>query len=263
MFALVAIGFLLGAAVGSFLNVCAYRIPRQMSVVYGRSSCPACLQVLPWYELIPILSFIVICRGRCTRCGDPVSLQYPVVEFLSGAWVVFVVLTGGLSPASLLLVLFGLSMLLVALVDWQHYLIPNKMLLWSLLPAAAIKATMGIAVLWNAFVALAASFLVVFAILLLGRFIFGREVMGMGDVKLAAVIAFMLGLNGLLFSLWLGAVSGLGFAGVRSVTGGSRTQKELWIPFGSFLAFSAVLVALFGSETQGFTFFRELPWLNF
>jgi leader peptidase (prepilin peptidase)/N-methyltransferase len=259
----ITIGFLFGASIGSYLNVCAYRIPRAISVVSGRSFCPSCGRVLRWFELIPIVSFFVICRGRCTRCGGPISLQYPVVEFLSGAWVVLAVLTGGPSRETLLLVLFGLSMLLVALIDWRHYVIPNKVLLWSLGLVVAIKAATCPSAIWPALLALVISFVVVFLILSLGRFLFGREVMGMGDAKLAAVIAFMLGLPGVFLSLWLGAVGGLTLAAVRKVTVGGQGPKEERIPFGSFLALSSVALALLESETQSLTLLPELPWLNF
>ena len=263
MFALVAIGFLLGASLGSFLNVCAYRIPRHMSVVCGRSSCPACLQVLPWYDLIPILSFIAICRGRCTHCGARISLQYPAVEFLSGAWVVLVVLMGGFSPETLLLILFGLSMLLVALIDWRHYLIPNGVLLWSLAVFLAIKATVSISALWPEFVALVTGFSIVFLVLHFGRFMLSRDVMGMGDVKLAAVIAFVVGVSGLLLSLWLGALGGIILALLQRTRFANSAQNDVRIPFGSFLALSSVAVALLESETQGSLIIRVLPWLNF
>ena len=259
----ISIGFLFGASIGSFLNVCAYRIPRAISVVSGRSFCPSCGRVLRWFELIPIVSFIMICRGRCTRCRARVSFQYPVVEFLSGAWVVLVVLVGGLSPETLLVILFAHSMLLVALIDWRHYVIPNNVLLWSLGLAVALKAMMGISALWPALLALASSFVVVFLVLLSGKFLFGREAMGMGDVKLAATIGFVLGLPGVLLSLWLGALGGLTFAAVRRVTPGDRAQKEERIPFGSFLALSSVSLALIETVTQGSVRFPGVPWLSF
>jgi leader peptidase (prepilin peptidase) / N-methyltransferase len=263
MLEVITIGFLFGASLGSFLNVCAYRIPRGVSVVSGRSFCPACLRVLSWYELIPILSFTLICRGRCTYCRAPIPIQDPLVEFLSGTWLLFVVLTVGLSGESILLTLFGLSLLLVALIDWQHYLIPNMVLLWSLCIGIAMKASMGLSALWPAVLALALSFLVAFLLLLSGRFMFGREVMGMGDVKLAAVIGFMLGFSGLLLSLWLGAVGGLGLAAVRKVFAGDRASKDERIPFGSFLALSSVALALLEAETQSFILLPELPWPSF
>ena len=237
MLEVITIGFFFGASLGSFLNVCAYRIPRGVSVVSERSFCPACGRVLSLFELIPIVSFIIICRGRCTCCRAPISLQYPAVELLSGAWVVLITLTAGLSPEALLLIVFGLSMLLVAIIDWQHYLIPNTVLLWSLFLGIAIKAAMGFSALWPATLALAVSFLVVFLLLLCGRLSFGREVMGMGDVKLAAVIAFMLGLPGLLLSLWLGAVGGLTLAAARKVTVGGQGPKKSGFPLGASLLF--------------------------
>jgi prepilin signal peptidase PulO-like enzyme (type II secretory pathway) len=258
-----AISFLFGASLGSFVNVCAYRIPRGVSVVSGRSFCPSCGRVLRWFELIPIASFLVVCRGRCTRCSAPIPFQYPVVEFLSGVCVVLAVFTGGLSAETMLLVLFALSMLLVALIDWQHYRIPNKVLIWSLSLAIAIKATTDLSTLWPALLACSVSFTATFLLLLSGRFAFGREVMGMGDVKLAAVIAFVLGVSGLLLSVWLGAIGGLVFAGVRKVHCGREAENTERIPFGSFLALSSVLLALYETIPGDFIHFSEAPWLSF
>jgi leader peptidase (prepilin peptidase) / N-methyltransferase len=262
MFEPIAISFFLGTSIGSFINVCAYRMPRRISVVHGRSFCPACFRVVRWFELIPIVSFIVICHGRCTHCEAPISLQYPVVELLSGAWVVFVVLTAGLSSETLLLVVFGFSMLLVALIDWRLYVIPNRVLLWTLLLSFAIKATNSLSSLWPALLAMTASFLLISLIRLSGRYILGREVMGMGDVKLAAAIAFVAGLPGVLISLWLGAIGGLAFAAFRRVTGRGKVQEEERIPFGSFLALSSVLLALLKTVTEGCIGFPGVPWPN-
>ena len=259
----ISICFLFGASLGSFLNVCAFRIPRGVSVVSGRSICPSCGRVLRWFELIPILSYIVICRGRCRRCSAPISLQYPVVELLSATCVVLVVLTIGLSAETLLVILFVLSMLLVALIDWQHYRIPNKVLIWSLSLAIAIKATTDLSTLWPALLASSVSFTAAFLLLLSGRYAFGREVMGMGDVKLAAVIAFVLGVSGLLLSVWLGAVGGLVFAGMQKVHCGREAENTERIPFGTFLALSSVLLALYETIPGDFIHFSGAPWLSF
>jgi leader peptidase (prepilin peptidase)/N-methyltransferase len=177
--------------------------------------------------------------------------------------VVLVVHTGGLSGENLLLVVFGLSMLLVGLIDWQHYVIPNRVLLWTLLLTFSIKATTGLSTLLPALLCMGASFLVAFLIQISGRHVFGRDVMGMGDVKLVAVIAFMLGLPGVLLSLWLGAAGGLTLGAMQRITCRNQTQKDVRIPFGSFLALSSVLFALFGGETEGFVSLRGMPWLSF
>ncbi len=262
------IGFLLGTSIGSFLNVCAYRIPRGISVARGRSFCPDCKRTLRWFELIPIVSFLV-CRGKCLACHNEISMEYPIIEFICGAIFVLVLSEVGLSFASMFVILFLYAMLLIGLIDWHHYLIPNKVLLCSLGLAIVLKAATSPNALLPGFVAMASSFFIALIIQLLGRVLLKTDALGMGDVKLAAFIGFGLELPAMLFSLWLAAVIGLAYAAslklmattsARSVISAGFPTNRL--PFGSFLALSSGVLILIKTTVDLSVTFPGILWLT-
>ena len=117
---------LLGLLIGSFMNVLIYRLPREQSVVGGRSKCPGCRKQISWYDNIPVLSYAIL-RGRCRRCKFRIPWTYPMVEVLSGAIAVFVVYRYGLSLKAAWIFFFLASMLVITLVDWSHKVIPDSL----------------------------------------------------------------------------------------------------------------------------------------
>ena len=114
--------FVLGLLFGSFLNVCAYRIPRNESIIVGRSHCPHCGHVIPFYYNIPLISYILL-KGKCHYCGAKISWQYPIVELLTGllTWALF--LKMGISYAFIFYLIFIYFLIVIALIDWQRKLI--------------------------------------------------------------------------------------------------------------------------------------------
>ena len=232
----VALG--LGLIIGSFANVCIYRLPRQESVVWPGSHCPHCDVPIAWYDNIPLLSFVLL-RGRCRRCAAPISWRYPVVEALTAALFVQSIAAFGPSLRAIQSMVLGTLLIIVFFVDLDHFIIPNRVtypgtvvgLLFTAAlsgwrPAAGAAATA--AALGGAFVLIN----VVSARLL------GEEGMGLGDAKLAAMIGAFLGWPNGAVAILLGVFLG-GAVGVCLLALRLKGRRE-HIPFGPALAAGAL-----------------------
>jgi len=254
---------IIGACIGSFLNVCIYRIPRDESVVAPRSHCPHCERLIPWYLNLPVLSWLML-RGRCRFCGKPITPRYILVELLTAALFLALLfqqdgfphllgmqtLTDGwLTPVY---IVFTGGLILGTFVDFEHQIIPDSvtvggivagLLLSPLVPAmhgttvwylslayAALGAAVGFGLLW----------LVGF----FGEKAFKKEAMGFGDVKLMGAVGAFLGWKAVLFTLvtasFLGSVVGLTLIALR------RTQLQGRIPFGPYLSLAALVWIFWG-----------------
>ncbi len=238
---LFAIAPLAGLALGSFVNVVAYRLPRRESLVKPRSRCPACGSQVRSYDNLPVVSWLLL-RGRCRDCGARISPRYPVVEAAMALLWVGVVLAKG-STASIALGLAFVTLLVpVALIDIEHRIIPNRLLLPGAVAAVAILALADPAQLPEHVIAGAAAG----GFFLLAALAYPRG-MGMGDVKLAAVMGLYLGAAvapALLVALVAGTVVGAVIIARKGAAAGRKTA----VPFGPFLALGGV-VALFAGAT--------------
>lgn len=226
---------LLGLCFGSFANVCIYRLPRHESVVAPRSHCIACGQPLAAYDLIPVISYLVL-RGRCRRCGTRIPLRYPLVELLTG--LLFLVayrllgLTWDLAVALLTIVVAVIAFA----TDMEHRIIPNALtfpamaagIILSLPAGRLVSALLGALVCGGAFMVIG---------------ILGAGKMGGGDVKLAAAIGAILGLQAGVTALLIGVIAGA-LIGLALIALGRATLKS-YIPFAPPLTAAAVAVALF------------------
>ena len=234
---------LVGLVVGSFLNVVIHRLPRQGSLVRPGSSCPGCATPIRWYDNIPLLSYAVL-RGRCRRCGASISLRYPLIEALTGVLFAACVAHFGPSGDAVAAALFCSLMIVLAGIDLEHFMLPDKITLpgiavgWLLqawLPGTVLDAIVG---------ALMGAGLL---ILVINGWYWLRqeEGMGLGDVNMLALIGAFLGWQGMLgaflFAAVAGAVSGLCLVMIR------RLEISSKLPFGFFLALGAI-VALFTRE---------------
>jgi leader peptidase (prepilin peptidase)/N-methyltransferase len=231
---------ILGAAVGSFLNVVAYRLPRGESLVAPRSRCPACEAPIAPHDNVPVLSWLLL-RGRCRACGASISVRYPLVEALTAAVFAAVAVVRGVDSRLALELPFAAMLIAVASIDLERKVIPNKILLPAAVYGVACAALVATGELPELLIAGAAAFLALLLIAL--AYPAG---MGMGDVKLAGVMGLYLGsavAPALLVAFLAGTLVGLG---VMLQQGAGARKKG--VPFGPFLAVGGVVGLLAGPE---------------
>lgn len=229
----------LGAAVGSFLNVCVSRLPEEESVTRPRSRCPNCAAAIAWYDNIPLVSWARL-GGRCRHCGEPISIRYPLLEAAGAAvWVSMAALYGPTWRALEGAVLFSV-LLAIAVIDVRHYLIPDVLSLGGLAAGLALSLLPGGVGPAEAAAAAAGGFALLWAVGALGEWWLDRPAMGGGDMKMLAMIGAFLGPVDTLVALFLGALSGTIVFGPVSL----RTGRL--VPFGVFLALGAALAFLVG-----------------
>jgi leader peptidase (prepilin peptidase) / N-methyltransferase len=236
---MVAVG-VLGALVGSFLNVVIHRLPRGESLVSPRSHCPECRRPIGPRDNVPLLSWVVL-RGRCRHCRTRISGRYPLVEALTVVTFVAVALTRGLHPELALYLPFAAMLIAVAGIDLDHRIIPNKVLLPAAVWAVAAGTLIHPGALPEMLIAGGSAFL----FLLLAALAYPSG-MGMGDVKLAGVMGLYLGAAvapALLAAFLTGSVVGLALL----LRQGASARKR-GVPFAPFLALGGLLGLLVGHE---------------
>ncbi|NKB25594.1 MAG: prepilin peptidase [Kiritimatiellae bacterium] len=245
--------FLFGACVGSFLNVCIYRIPRDESVISPRSHCPQCNHLIAWYDNVPVLSFFLL-RRKCRYCQIPISPRYVIVEIITAIVFIFIGSKYALSFQTPIYWMVAFGLILGAFIDLEHMIIPDRVtwggiligLVCSIfvpelhgvqnrldgLKASAIGAGLGFGMLWG--------------VACLGRFVFKRDAMGFGDVKLIAAIGAFMGWEAVLFTIMISSFVGSGVGLCLIAWGGKRFQSK--IPYGPYLSFAAIVWILWGCE---------------
>ncbi|MCR4425997.1 MAG: A24 family peptidase [Firmicutes bacterium] len=241
------VGFGVGLVVGSFLNVCIYRLPAGKSIVFPGSACPACGAALGVQDLVPVLSFIWL-RGRCRRCGKPISIQYPLVELMTGIMFAVIAAAYGLTTGSLIVAVFACLLTVAAWTDLNTGLIPDRVTLPGLGAGLALSLISPDLTLPGAVAGALISGGVVYLIAVLSR-----GGMGGGDVKLMAMIGAFLGWRSGLLTLFLGALIG-SVVGVTRIALGMQKRREP-MPFGPYLALGAVVTIFIGE-----TLLRFLGW---
>jgi leader peptidase (prepilin peptidase)/N-methyltransferase len=261
-----SVAFLFGLLIGSFLNVCIYRWPRDLSVVRPRSHCPSCQKTIAWYDNIPVVSYLRL-GGKCRDCGERISLRYPAVELVTGLLFGYFVWYVGLTPLALKLCVFAAMLLTLAVSDFEERILPDEFTLGGSLvglgfalfiplrdpTTMVVLALAGVQYserfLWFFSAALGAAFPSL--LLWFGGWAYfklrKREGLGLGDVKLTAMIGAFLGLEGALLALVVASLVGslLGFLYIK-LTGKDTATYEL--PFGGFLGASAIVLAMFGKQ---------------
>lgn len=247
--------FVFGAVIGSFLNVCIYRIPLEKSVVTPPSSCPSCGTHIRFYDNIPILSYILL-RGRCRSCKAEFSVRYPFVEFINAALYLAVLESFGFaSPLVLLAYFFFVSTLIVIFfIDIDHQIIPNSITFPGMPLAVILGATilpdpflrdslLGLRNSAIGFLAGGGSF---YLIAVSGRAILKKDAMGGGDIKMMAMIGGLLGWKGVILTTFMGSLLG-SIIGVSLILMKGREWGSK-IPFGPYLALGALASLLWGED---------------
>ena len=256
--------FLYGIVVGSFLNVCIHRLPRQESIVRPRSRCPQCGHAIAAYDNIPLVSYLLL-RGRCRHCKTRISPLYFFIELTAGLLALFLYSVFGLTLAFAKAATLGAALLVLTVTDWRERLLPDRVtfpgmaagLVFSLFVPVEdgsglfLTRLVGLpaAPLWlhSVLDSLVGALLAAGLLYGLGEIYFrlrGCEGMGFGDVKMMAMVGFFLGPKLALLTIFLGSTGGaiLGLAFIAASGKGSRYE----LPFGSFLGAAAVVVMVWG-----------------
>lgn len=239
--------FVFGLCIGSFLNVCIYRLPAAKSISDpSRSICPVCGSLIRFYDNIPVLSFMLL-RGRCRHCNTPISYRYPIVEILSGLFALCVFLKFGPTLQGFVFYTFISSLIVITFIDIDHQIIPNVITLPGI-PVFffASFAVPGITYI-DAILGVLAGGGSLYAVGWVYYLIKKEEGMGGGDIKLLAMIGALLGWKGVLFTIFLGSAAGT-FAGLIVMASRRLMDTRLRIPFGPFLAIGAISHIFFGNN---------------
>jgi leader peptidase (prepilin peptidase) / N-methyltransferase len=233
---------LLGLMLGSFMNVCIYRLPRGLSPVRPRSGCPSCGHMLAWYENLPVISYLVL-RGRCRACRTPISLMYPIIEFLTGAVFLAAYVWYGPGPVLLVRLVFAWAMIALFVIDLQHQILPNVITIPGIIVGVLANVLAGpgwVASLIGAAVGAGS----LFAIAEIYYRVRHEEGLGMGDVKMLGMIGAFLGwklvLVTLVISSFLGSIVGV------VVLIAKKESLKYALPYGTFLAIAAIIAAVGG-----------------
>jgi leader peptidase (prepilin peptidase) / N-methyltransferase len=236
------IAAVMGAVFGSFLNVVAYRLPRGESLSRPRSRCPQCEAPIRPYDNVPVLSWLAL-RGRCRSCRGAIPWRYPLVEAMTALLCALVVLAKGLDEDALLGLALVLLLIPVTLIDLDHRIIPNRlMLMGAVIAPALVVYTQPNALAEHLIAGATAGGFFLLAVLAYPRG------MGMGDVKLAAVLGLFLG-RAVGPALFVALVAGTLIGAVVIARKGAREGRKTAVPFGPFLALGGV-VALFAGDAM-------------
>ncbi|GMR04798.1 MAG: A24 family peptidase [Thermodesulfobacteriota bacterium] len=250
---ILALPFIFGAVVGSFLNVCIYRVPARISIVTPSSRCPVCKRHIPFYLNIPVLSYIVL-GGKCRYCRVPISWQYPLVELLTGFSAIALFMWFWPAPEVFFYFAFLCALIVITFIDLEHRIIPDVISIpgvvigfgASFFTAAPgpLGSLIGIVLGGAVLMSIAAAY----------YFITGKEGMGGGDIKLLAMIGAFVGWKGVLFTLFSASLIGAVFGVAIIVISGKGGKYAL--PFGPFLAAGAAVYIFYGHAIVGWYILR-------
>ena len=236
-----AVAGVFGLTIGSFVNVCTLRWPEDESVVFPGSHCPKCGKPIRWYDNVPVFGYLLL-GGRCRECREPISLQYPLVEFATAlVWAGMFSYAGfsgeALRGAVFFTILFG-----IALTDARFYIIPDQFSLGGLVLGLGLAFLPGGIDALDALLGAIVGFGSLQMVAVIGKWMFKKDAMGGGDIKMMAMVGAFLGWRGVLLTIFIGALLGSVIFGPISY----KTKKL--VPFGIFLAAGAAVTYGFGSE---------------
>jgi leader peptidase (prepilin peptidase)/N-methyltransferase len=243
---LLRISFLVyGLCVGSFLNVCIYRLPQSLSLIRPASSCPKCNTPIKFYDNIPVLSYILL-LGKCRKCKNPISIRYPLIEALTGLLWMFCFMKFGLTAECFIHILFVSTLVVITFIDIDHGIIPDRISLPGIpiffvcglfLPEVGLRnSIIGILLGGGSLLIVAEGY----------RLITKLEGMGGGDIKLLAMIGALIGWKGVFFTIFMS--SAVGTVVGLAVMVATRNNMKLSVPFGPFLSLGALIYVFFGTD---------------
>lgn len=235
---LYALVFIYGIIVGSFLNVCIYRIPLKESVVTTRSHCMRCGYKLKWYDLVPVFSYLFL-RGRCRKCGDRISPQYPIIELLNGIlWVLTFIYTG-INITSLIYNLVISALIVLSVIDFRTFEIPVSINVYI-----GIMALVNIATDYEHILTYIIGMIIVSGVLYLMYFLSNGRAIGGGDVKLMAACGLLLGWKLIIVAFIFGCL----YASVIHILRMVISKKDHMLAMGPYLSAGVITAMWFGSH---------------
>jgi leader peptidase (prepilin peptidase)/N-methyltransferase len=238
--------FILGLAVGSFLNVCIYRIPLKKSILFPSSFCPKCRNKIKFYDNVPLLSYILL-RGKCRYCHQKISLIYPAVEFLSGLIFLLLFFKYGLSWDFVSGVFLFSNLIVIFLIDLKYQIIPDVITLPGIIVGLGFSILTKSPPFFESFLGFLVGGGVLYLIAMIGDKVFKKESMGGGDIKLAAMLGTFLGWQRVLLVFFLGSLLGA-IVGILSLILSKKIRERRLIPFGPFLAIATLLTIFLGNQ---------------
>ena len=234
--------FIIGLVIGSFSTVCIYRLPRNESIVFPGSHCPRCSYPIEWHDNIPLISYIIL-KGKCRSCAEKISLQYPLVEFLTASLYLFLFYFYGLQLRTVVYMVFCSALVIIAFIDLKEKIIPDVISLpltaLGFLSSFVLKNISPL----NSLLGILAGGGSLYLIAIAGTYIFRKEAMGGGDIKLSAMVGAFLGWQLALLSLFIGFLLG----SVIGIIVLMKTKGEIRdVPFGPFIALGTLIALFFG-----------------
>lgn len=240
--------FIFGLMIGSFLNVCIYRIPRKESIVFPSSHCPSCGKEIMFRDNIPIISYVIL-RGRCRFCSAKISIRYPIIELMTAVFLLLLFIKYGATLNYLRFAFFICVLIVISAIDIEHLVIPNRVIVPAIAVGLLFSIILGYQILLESLIGIALGGGLLLVIAIIAPFIFKQESLGGGDIKLAAFMGIFLGpfvLMALFWGFFVGALVGLTLM--------ARKDKSLKdaITFGPFLAIGSAVTLFLGSSIWAF-----------
>lgn len=233
-----------GLAIGSFLNVLIYRLPREKKTVWDRSACPQCGHSIPMYLNIPVIAYILL-RGKCRWCHNPISWRYPLVELLTALFFLLFLYRDGISARLAVDWFLTAALIAIFFIDLEFQIIPDKITIPGLilgLLAALIVSPPGLV---NSLIGVVVGGGALLVVAYAGEWLFKKEAMGGGDIKMAAMLGAFIGWQKILLVFFGGALIGM-VASLAWMALSPKVRQERVIPFGPFLALAAIAVVIYG-----------------
>ena len=230
--------FLYGIVIGSFLNVCIYRIPKKENIATERSHCMSCGTQLKWYDLVPLFSWLFL-RGKCRYCGTKISMQYPLVEFINGVGYVWIFYVNGFNFVSILYALCVSALLALSVIDWRTFEIPVVFNIFILV-LGIIRVVLDFDNVWTYVIGMVAVSGFLFIVLI----VTGGRGIGGGDIKLMAAAGLLLGWKEILAGFVLGCVAG----SIIHIFLMIFFKKDRTLAFGPYLSLGIFMAMLYGEQ---------------
>jgi leader peptidase (prepilin peptidase)/N-methyltransferase len=233
----------LGLCVGSFLNVVIYRVPRQLSLVWPGSYCPACRAPIHWYHNLPVVGWMIV-GGRCHACRVRISPRYPVVEALTGGLFLLHLIVFGWDPILIPRIVFACAMIALFAIDLDHKLLPNAITLPGIVAGLAFSLVFHPPSFLDAVIGVVAGYGSLWLVATVWEQLAKKEAMGGGDLKMLAMVGAFLGWQGVVITFFVGFMIGGIFSAL--LLAARRVQLASQIPFGTFLAIGALVASFWG-----------------